>query len=93
MTSTNKSEKSHFADSVFKIAPTIGIAIVAYLQTLFPSKDEFNQMQEKLNQMDKKITEMSVMQTVIDHNTRNLSKVEERVRGLEINQAKQQKIN
>lgn len=88
MTSGNKLEKSNLTDSVFKIAPTIGIAIVAYLQTLFPSKEEFEKMQEKLNQMDKNITEMSVMQSVIDGNSRNLSKVEERVRELEIAQAK-----
>ena len=83
-------KKISFADldGFLKFAPIIGIGVLAYLQTLFPSKVEFEKLEDHLIQMDKKITEMSVMQSVIDGNSRNLSKVEERVRELEIAQAK-----
>ena len=55
MTKDNKS-KITFADldNFLKIAPIIGLAILAYLQTLFPSKDEFKEIQTQLIQMDKK---------------------------------------
>ena len=47
MTKDNKS-KITFADldNFLKIAPIIGLAILAYLQTLFPSKDEFKEIQK-----------------------------------------------
>ena len=49
-------------DTFLKIAPIIGLAVLAYLQTLFPSKAEFDKVHDKLIQMDKKITEMAVLQ-------------------------------
>ena len=39
-------------DNFLKIAPIIGLAILAYLQTLFPSKAEFKEIQTQLIQMD-----------------------------------------
>ena len=56
-------------DNFLKIAPIIGLAILAYLQTLFPSKAEFKEIQSQLIQMDKKITEMTVLQKAITGNT------------------------
>ncbi len=56
-------------DNFLKIAPIIGLAILAYLQTLFPSKAEFKEIQTQLIQMDKKITEMTVLQKAITGNT------------------------
>ena len=88
MTSGNKLEKSNLTDSVFKIAPTIGIAIVAYLQTLFPSKEEFDKMHEKLNQMDKKITEITILQKDTSNNSNAIRDLNTRLRQIEIDLAK-----
>ncbi len=41
-------------DTFLKIAPIIGLAVLAYLQTLFPSKVEFEKLEDHLIQMDKK---------------------------------------
>lgn len=89
MTKDNKS-KITFADldNFLKIAPIIGLAILAYLQTLFPSKDEFKEIQTQLIQMDKKITEMTVLQKAITSNTSDLKQMDQRLRILELEVAR-----
>jgi len=89
MTKDNKS-KITFADldNFLKIAPIIGLAILAYLQTLFPSKDEFKEIQTQLIQMDKKITEMTVLQKAITSNTSDLKQIDQRLRVLELEVAR-----
>tara|TARA_Y100001972_G_scaffold20316_1_gene23851 strand:- start:39345 stop:39641 length:297 start_codon:yes stop_codon:yes gene_type:complete len=89
MTKDNKS-KITFADldNFLKIAPIIGLAILAYLQTLFPSKDEFKEIQTQLIQMDKKITEMTVLQKAITSNTADLKQIDQRLRVLELEVAR-----
>ena len=89
MTKDNKS-KITFADldNFLKIAPIIGLAILAYLQTLFPSKDEFKEIQTQLIQMDKKITEMTVLQKAITSNTSDLKQMDQRLRVLELEVAR-----
>ena len=89
MTKDNKS-KITFADldNFLKIAPIIGLAILAYLQTLFPSKDEFKEIQTQLIQMDKKITEMTVLQKAITSNTADLKQIDQRLRILELEVAR-----
>lgn len=75
-------------DNFLKIAPIIGLAILAYLQTLFPSKDEFKEIQTQLIQMDKKITEMTVLQKAITSNTSDLKLMDQRLRILELEVAR-----
>ena len=75
-------------DNFLKIAPIIGLAILAYLQTLFPSKDEFKEIQTQLIQMDKKITEMTVLQKAITSNTSDLKLIDQRLRILELEVAR-----
>ena len=55
-------KKISFADldGFLKFAPIIGIGVLAYLQTLFPSKLEFEKLEDHLIQMDKKITEITI---------------------------------
>ena len=47
---TTKPDKVKFADldTFLKIAPIIGLAVLAYLQTLFPSKIEFEKIAQQL---------------------------------------------
>lgn len=85
-----KKDKISFADldTFLKIAPVIGLALLTYLQTLFPSKAEFDKLENHLIQMDKKITEMTVLQQAISSNTTDLRRVAERIRLLELEVAK-----
>lgn len=75
-------------DNFLKIAPIIGLAVLAYLQTLFPSKVEFKEIQTQLIQMDKKITEMTVLQKAITSNTADLKQIDQRLRILELEVAR-----
>ena len=75
-------------DTFLKIAPIIGLAVLAYLQTLFPSKAEFKEIQTQLIQMDKKITEMTVLQKAITGNTLDIKQMDDRLRFLEVAIAK-----
>ena len=89
MTKQSKT-KTSFADldGFLKIAPIIGLAVLAYLQTLFPSKVEFEKLEQHLIQMDKKITEMTVLQKAITSNTSDLKQIDSRLRFLEVEVAK-----
>ena len=75
-------------DGFLKIAPIIGLAVLAYLQTLFPSKVEFDKLEQHLIQMDKKITEMTVLQKAITSNTLDIKQIDSRLRFLELEVAK-----
>ena len=87
---TTRPDKIKFADldTFLKIAPIIGLAFLAYLQTLFPSKVEFDKIEQQLIQMDKKITEMTVLQKAIAGNTIEVKAVRDRLRFVEIQIAK-----
>ena len=75
-------------DNFLKIAPIIGLAILAYLQTLFPSKAEFKEIQTQLIQMDKKITEITILQKDTSNNSNAIRDLNARLRQIEIDLAK-----
>ena len=75
-------------DGFLKIAPIFGICVLAYLQTLFPSKVEFDKLENHLIQMDKKLTEMTVINKTITNNSSEIRNINDRVRQLEIQLAK-----
>ena len=87
---TTKPDNIKFADldTFLKIAPIIGLAFLAYLQTLFPSKVEFDKIEQQLIRMDKKITEMTVLQKAITGNAIEVKTVRDRLRLVEIQIAK-----
>ena len=87
---TIKSDKVKFADldTFLKVAPMIGLFILGYLQTLFPSKVEFEKISNQIIQMDKKITEMTVLQKAITSNTSDIDRMEDRMRIMEVELAK-----
>ncbi len=93
-TSSNKDEvaenKVKFADldTFLKVAPIIGLAVLAYLNSLYPSRVEFKEIQTQLIQMDKKITEMTVLQKAITSNTVDIKQMNNRLRFLEVELAK-----
>ena len=76
-------------DTFLKIAPVIGISVLAYLQTMFPSKVEFEKLEQHLIQMDKKITEISVLQQSTSNNTIKIDSIEDRLRAVELDLSRQ----
>ena len=76
-------------DTFLKIAPVIGISVLAYLQTMFPSKVEFEKLEQHLIQMDKKITEISILQQSTSNNTIKIDSIEDRLRAVELDMARQ----
>jgi len=89
----NENKKISFTDldGFLKFAPIIGIGILAYLQTLFPSKVEFEKLEDHLIQMDKKITEITILQKDTSNNTASINSLNNRLREIEIELAKHQK--
>jgi len=75
-------------DGFLKVAPMIALLVLGYLQTLFPSKAEFEKVHDKLIQMDKKITEMAVLQNAIAGNTGDIDQIETRLRLIEVDIAR-----
>jgi len=75
-------------DGFLKVAPMIGLLVLGYLQTLFPSKVEFEKVHDKLIQMDKKITEMAVLQNAISSNSGDINEIETRLRLIEVDIAR-----
>ena len=87
---SNESRKISFADldGFLKFAPIVGIGILAYLQTLFPSKVEFEKLEDHLIRMDKKITEITILQKDTSDNASAIRDLSARLRHIEINLAK-----
>ncbi|MAK37948.1 MAG: hypothetical protein CMC15_17445 [Flavobacteriaceae bacterium] len=88
MPSENKKIAFADLDGFLKIAPILGICVLAYLQTMFPSKVEFEKLENHLIQMDKKLTEMAVVNKTITNNSSEIRNINDRVRQLEIQLAK-----
>ena len=80
-------------DGFLKVAPIIGLFVLGYLQTLFPSKAEFEKVHDKLIQMDKKITEMAVLQNAISSNTGDIDQIEDRLRMIEVEVARHKALD
>ena len=89
----NENKKISFGDldGFLKFAPIIGIGILAYLQTLFPSKIEFEKLEDHLIQMDKKITEITILQKDTSNNSSAITSLDNRLREIEIALAKHNK--
>ena len=84
MPSENKKISFGDLDGFLKFAPIIVIGVLAYLQTLFPSKVEFEKLEDHLIQMDKKITEITILQKDTSNNTSAIRDLNTRLRGIEI---------
>ena len=71
-----------------KCGTFLGIGLIAYLQTMFPSKEAFMELEKKINNIDKQLIEITVIQKSVDKNTNKLDTLSERLRLLEIDVAK-----
>jgi|TARA_R110000744_G_scaffold180465_2_gene299519 hypothetical protein len=75
-------------DIVSKYGTFLGIGLIAYLQTMFPSKEAFMELEKKINNIDKQLIEITVIQKSVDKNTNKIDTLSERLRLLEIDVAK-----
>lgn len=75
---------SSMLDILQKYGTLIGVILIAYLQTLFPSKTDFQNLSNKFSEVDKKISELSYMQVTINQQQVKLAEIEVRLRQLEL---------
>lgn len=73
-----------FLEQIQKFGTLIGLILIAYLQTLFPSKTDFDKLSTKFSEVDKKITELGYLQITINQQQVKLADIEVRLRQLEI---------
>lgn len=71
-------------DNFLKIAPIIGIGIIAYFQSLFPSKADFDKMTQSMFQIEKEIIEIKTLQNSVDMNTKAIQDIQKQLQTLEI---------
>lgn len=71
-------------DHIQKYGTLIGIICIAYLQTLFPSKADFEKMSDKFNTIEKKVTELNYLQLNMTQQQVKIADIEIRLRQLEL---------
>jgi len=71
-------------DHIQKYGTLIGIICIAYLQTLFPSKADFEKMSDKFNNIEKKVMELNYLQLNMTQQQVKLADIEIRLRQLEL---------
>tara|TARA_R100000322_G_scaffold145099_1_gene101216 strand:+ start:315 stop:608 length:294 start_codon:yes stop_codon:yes gene_type:complete len=71
-------------DNFLKVAPIIGIGIIAYFQSLFPSKADFDKMTQSMFQIEKEIIEIKTLQNSVDINTKAIQDIQKQLQTLEI---------
>jgi hypothetical protein len=82
--SDNKQQHTNLLDHIQKYGTLIGIICIAYLQTLFPSKLDFEKMTDKFNVIEKKVTELNFLQLNLTQQQVKLADIEIRLRQLEL---------
>ena len=73
-----------FLEQIQKFGTLISLILIAYLQTLFPSKTDFDKLSTRFSEVDKKITELGYLQITINQQQVKLADIEVRLRQLEI---------
>lgn len=80
-------------DNFLKVAPIIGIGIIAYFQSLFPSKADFDKMTQSMFQIEKEIIEIKTLQNSVDMNTKAIQDIQKQLQTLEIQIVRMQQPN
>ena len=71
-------------DNFLKAAPIFGIGLIAYFQSLFPSKEDFDRMTQSMYQIEKQIIEIKSLQSSVDINTKAIQDIQKQLQSLEI---------
>ena len=80
---TQKVSYTHL-DNFLKFAPIIGLAIIAYLQSLYPSKDQFDKLHNTIHDVEKQIIPLTTLQGQVADHTRRLDTLSTKIQSLEI---------
>ena len=80
-------------DNFLKVAPMIGLAVIAYFQSLFPSKADFDKMTQSMYQIEKQIIEIKTLQGNVDVNTKAIQDIQKTVQALQIDIVRMQQRN
>lgn len=82
--SQQSDKQLNLLDQIQKYGTLIGIICIAYLQTLFPSKADFEKMSDKFNTIEKKVTELNYLQLNMTQQQVKIADIEIRLRQLEL---------
>ena len=82
--SQQSDKQLNLLDQIQKYGTLIGIICIAYLQTLFPSKADFEKMSDKFNTIEKKVTELNYLQLNMTQQQAKIPDIEIRLRQLEL---------
>ncbi len=66
-------------DNFLKVAPIIGLCIIAYLQTLFPSKADFKEMNDTMRQVEKQVLQLTALQNSVTDNSRTIDEIQKTI--------------
>tara|TARA_B100000214_G_C23957568_1_gene623637 strand:- start:884 stop:1168 length:285 start_codon:yes stop_codon:yes gene_type:complete len=80
-------------DNFLKVAPMIGLAVIAYFQSLFPSKADFDKMTQSMYQIEKQIIEIKTLQGNVDVNTKAIQDIQKTVQAMQIDIVRMQQRN
>ena len=79
-------------DNFLKVAPIIGLCIIAYLQTLFPSKADFKEMNDTMRQVEKQVLQLTALQNSVTDNSRTIDEIQKTIQQMQIDIVRLQKI-
>ena len=71
-------------DTFLKFAPIVGLSLIVYLQSLFPSKAEFDKLHSTLHDVEKQIILLTTLQTTVNNNTTRIDALSTKIQSLEI---------
>tara|TARA_R100000322_G_scaffold126005_1_gene82608 strand:- start:706 stop:987 length:282 start_codon:yes stop_codon:yes gene_type:complete len=89
-----KDTKISFAqlDNFLKIAPIIGICALAYLQTLFPSKADFEKIHDAMHDVEKQVLQLTSLQNNVSDNSRAIADIQKSIQKIQIDIVKLEKM-
>ena len=76
-------------EAISRYGTFAGVGLIAYLQTMFPSREEFIELERKLQSIDKSLTEIVIIQKNFKDTQVKLDNLQERLREVELKQAQQ----
>ena len=75
-------------DNFLKVAPIIGLCIIAYLQTLFPSKADFKEMNDTMRQVEKQVLQLTALQNSVTDNSRTIDEIQKTIQQISLSSFK-----
>ena len=71
-------------DSFLKFAPIVGLILIAYLQSLFPTKEQFDKLHATIHDVEKQIIMLTTLENNVANNSMRLDTLSTKIQSLEI---------